>query len=252
MPQVWSSSETFFFKKGEIGCLLLHAGTGTPAVMKPMGKFLAENDISALGVRLKGYGTSLDDWLKSNHLDWIASAEEGLRQLERDCKTVFISGLSMGGSLALYIACKYQETIAGVIPICAPVGPSFLKNFRQRFLPLVKENIPHPNFSATDIRDKNVKPGGYDCHYPSLNLEWAELVEKASSGLHTIQCPALIIQAKNDHVVDPKTADWIYENIGSIHKEIYWLENSYHMATIDVDRKVVFRKAVEFIDRFIR
>ncbi|MBW2609633.1 MAG: alpha/beta fold hydrolase [Deltaproteobacteria bacterium] len=252
MEQVWSGAETFFYKKGKIGCLLLHGGTGTPAVMKPIGKFLAENDISALGVKLKGYGTSLDDWLKSNHLDWIASAEEGLGQLERDCENVFVSGLSMGASLALYLAGKHQKTVAGVISICAPAGPHFLKGFRDKFLPLAKENKPQANFSATDIKDENVKPGGYDCHYPSLNLEWAELVEKANLGLSAIQCPALIIQAKNDHVVDPKTGEWIYNNIGSKQKDLCWLDNSFHMAVIDVDKEIVFQKAVAFVYQVIK
>jgi len=247
MVEVWRGSETFFIKKGKTGCLLLHGGTGTPAVVRPMGEFLARNGISALGVRLRGYATSVEEWLKTDHSDWVASAEEALHDLERDCKSVFVSGLSMGGSLALYLASKHQTRIAGVIPICAPAGPSFLNGFREKFAPLAEDNIPQPNYSATDIREKNVTPGGYDCHYPSLNLEWAKLVEKTNRGLHAIQCPALIVQAENDHVVDPKTAEWIYANIGSKRKEILWLKNSYHMATIDVDREQVYREAVDFI-----
>ena len=99
----------------------------------------------------------------------------------------------------------------------------------------------------SDVRAAQLGEVCHDCHYPSLNLEWAKLVKKANLGLSRIQCPALIIQARNDHVVDPKTAEWIYENIGSKQKEICWLENSYHMATIDVDKEIVFGKVVEFI-----
>jgi carboxylesterase len=155
----------------------------------------------------------------------------------------------MGASLALLLAGKHKGLIAGAIPICAPLGPDFLEGFRGKFLPLVQENIPQPNYSATDIKDKSVKPGGYDCHYPSLNVEWANLVEKANLALPGIQCPVVIFQAKNDHVIDPNTAHWIYENIGSKQKEIFWLENSYHMATIDVDKEKVFNKAVEFMSQ---
>ena len=247
MVQVLSGAESFCFKQGEMGCLLVHGGTGTPAVMKKMGKYLAENGISSFGVRLKGFGTSVDDWLKTNHLDWIVSAEDALKELEKDCKRIFISGLSMGASLALVLAGKHKGSIAGAIPICAPLGPYFLEEFRGKFLPLAEENIPQPNYSATDIKDKNAKPGGYDCHYPSLNVEWASLVEKANSVVPSIQCPVLIILARNDHVIDPNTAQWIHENIGAKQKELFWLENSYHMATIDVDKEKLFNKAVEFI-----
>jgi carboxylesterase len=249
MVQVLSGAESFFFKHGEVGCLLVHGGTGTPAVMKKMGKYLAENGISSFGVRLKGFGTSVDDWLKTNHLDWIVSAEDALKELEKDCKSIFVSGLSMGASLALFLAGKHQSLITGAISICAPLGPYFLEEFRSHFIPLAEKNIAQPNYSATDIKDKNVKPGGYDCHYPSLNIEWASLVEKANSVLPSIQCPVLIIQARNDHVIDPNTAQWIHENIGAKQKELFWLENSYHMATIDVDKEKVFSKAVEFISQ---
>lgn len=250
MVEVWTDAETFSYNKGEVGCLLLHGGTGTPAVMRPMGQFFSESNISALGARLKGFGTSPENWLKTTHLDWILSAEKALETLKEECKTIFIAGLSMGGTLALYLAYKHQNNIDGVISICSPAGPSFLKNFTERFLPLVKENRPQPNFSATDIKDENVKPGGYDCHYPSLNLEWAKVVEKANLGLPSILCPALIIEAKNDHVVDPKTAEWIFQNIGSKQKELCWLDNSYHMATIDVDKEIVFKRAIKFISAF--
>lgn len=250
MVKVLSGAESFLFKKGEVGCVLIHGGTGTPAVMKKMGKYLADNDISSFGVRLKGFGTSVDDWLTTNHLDWISSAEDALKELEKECKKVFVSGLSMGASLALFLADKQKTLIAGAISICAPLGPYFLEEFRGHFLPLAEKNIAQPNYSATDIKDKNAKPGGYDCHYPSLNLEWANLVEKANDAIPNIQCPVLIIQARNDHVIDPNTAQWIHENIGSKEKELFWLENSYHMATIDVDKEKVFYKTVEFISRF--
>jgi len=247
MVQVRPGAESFFLKRGDIGCLLLHGGTGTPEVMRSMGEFLTEKGISALGKRLKGFGTSLEDWLKTTHLDWISSAEEGINELESYCENIFVAGLSMGGALTLYLAGKHQNRFAGIIPICAPAGPSFLRGFRENFQPLAEENAPQPNESARDIKDENVKHGGYDYFYPSLFLEWADLVENANSVIHAVQCPALIIEAKIDHVVDPKTAEWIYGHIGSDQKKLLWLENSYHMATIDVDKEIVFRKVVEFI-----
>ena len=248
MENVWKGAEAFFINKGSTGCVLFHGGTGTPAVMRAMADYLADNGISVLGTRLKGFGTSEEEGVKRKHLDWIRSAEDGVEELQRHCQKVLIGGLSMGGSLALLLAGNLGETISGVICICAPAGPVFLESFRKRFAPLCKDNLPLVNFTATDIRDKKVKAIGYEHHYPSLNLEWAKIVEKSNRSLPIVTCPALIVQAKNDHVIDPATADWIYENVGSKKKEIFWLENSYHMATIDVDREKLFRRAVGFIN----
>jgi len=249
MTEARKGAETFFIGKGKLGCLLIHGGTGTPAVMKPMGEYLATEGISVLGIRLKGFGTSEQEWLETKHADWINSAEEGVEELRRHCEKAFLAGLSMGGSLALYLAAKHRKDICGVISICAPAGPQFLDNFRKRFAPLSRENLPQANFTATDIKDKNVTAGGYEHHYPILNLEWAKVVEKSNRGIKSIICPALIIQAKNDHVIDPQTAEWIYQNIGSKKKEIVWLENSYHMATIDVDKSTVFSRSADFIGK---
>jgi len=219
--------------------------------MSPMGDYLAKKKISTLGKRLKGYGTSVEDWLQTRHLDWIASAVEGLEELRVHCTKTYVAGLSMGGALALLLSILPESNlhIEGVISICPPAGPKFLETFRSAFLPLAEANNAQPNYSAKDIKAENTEQDGYDCHYPSLNLEWAKLIEKMNNGLSTIQCPVLIIEAKNDHVVDPQTAEWIYDNIGSKDKKIIWLQNSYHMATIDVDSDIVFEETAKFITR---
>ena len=239
--------EAFYFKHGNVGCLLIHGGTGTPSAMRPLGEFLAKGGISALGPLLKGFGETPEEWLKTTHRDWISTAEEGLRTLKRDCEKVFVSGLSMGGTLSLYLAGKFKEIVSGVIPICAPYGNRFLESFRGRFIPLLKENLPMPNFSATDVRAKGERQVGYQVTFPSTNLEWAKIVEAASGLDPGIQCPALIVQARNDHVIDPSGSQELYEKIGSKKKELFWLENSYHMATIDVDKEILYQKILTFI-----
>jgi carboxylesterase len=244
---VLSGGEAFYFQGERVGCLLIHGGTGTPSAVRPLGEFLAKEGISALGPLLKGFGETPEEWLKTTHQEWIASAEEGLRLLKKDCQKVFVCGLSMGGTLSLYLAGKYREEISGVIPICAPYGKRFLEPFRARFLPLLKENQPMPNFSATDVKDQEARQVGYQVTFPSTNLEWAKIVEAASGLVCDIRCPALIIQAKNDHVIDPSGSQELYEKIGSKGKELFWLENSYHMATIDVDKEILYQKILTFI-----
>jgi carboxylesterase len=246
---VFRGGEAFYFKGGKVGCLLIHGGTGTPSAVRPLGEFLARNEISALGPLLKGFGETLEEWVKTAHEDWISSAEDGLKTLRKDCEKVFVSGLSMGGTLSLYLAAKYREEVSGVIPICAPYGNRFLEPFRIRFFPLLKENLPVPNFSATDLKAQGIRQVGYEMTFPSTNLEWAKIVEAASGLVSDIRCPALIVQARNDHVIDPSGSQDLYERIGASNKELFWLEHSYHMATIDVDREILYQKILTFIQK---
>ena len=78
----------------------------------------------------------------------------------------------------------------------------------------------------------------------------AELVKgiyKVAKNLRKIECPTLIIQSKLDKTVQPRSAQYIYDNISSKDKKLYWLEKSGHVATLDIEREQVFSWIYEFI-----
>jgi carboxylesterase len=64
-----------------------------------------------------------------------------------------------------------------------------------------------------------------------------------------INAPIVIVQARDDHTVHPENANVIYNEIASADKEIMWVDNSYHVVTVDYDKKKVFEKAYEFIKK---
>ena len=49
-------------------------------------------------------------------------------------------------------------------------------------------------------------------------------------------------------VPEPVNAETIMANLGSKNKELLWLENSYHVATLDNDAELIFEKAAKFIE----
>lgn len=53
--------EPFAFAGGPIGVLLVHGFTGAPQEMRGLGRFLAENGMTVLGIRLPGHGTRPED-----------------------------------------------------------------------------------------------------------------------------------------------------------------------------------------------
>ncbi|SIE33316.1 Thermostable monoacylglycerol lipase [Mycobacteroides abscessus subsp. abscessus] len=58
---------------------------------------------------------------QTQYSDWIASIEEGFQWLKERCDDIFVTGLSMGGTLTLYMAEKHSE-IKAIIPINAPAS----------------------------------------------------------------------------------------------------------------------------------
>ena len=65
--------------------------------------------------------------------------------------------------------------------------------------------------------------------------------------LGRITCPALVIQSRDDHVVKPANARLIASSLGSGRVELLWLDNSYHVATLDHDAGLIAERTVGFI-----
>ena len=237
-------AEPFVFPGGEVGCLLVHGFTGNPSSMRPMGEYLADQGFTVVGPRLKGHGTRVEDMFDNTYEDWIVSAETGLDEIRRRCRTVFVAGLSMGATLALHLACTHPDTVKGVVSIC---GPVFMKDFRLFFMPLIRPFVKTIPGVGSDIKDHAVTELAYERMPLSALGELLKLCRLVKEELPQIKQPALIFESREDHVVHPSNAPYILEHIGSAEKELIWLENSYHVATLDFDKELIFEKTAQFM-----
>lgn len=240
-------AEPFVFPGGDVGCLLVHGFTGNPSSMRPMGEYLFERGFTAVGPRLKGHGTRVEDMLDNTYGDWIASAEAGLEEIRSKCKTVFVAGLSMGATLALHLACNHPDAVKGVVSVC---GPVFMKDPRLLFLPLLRlfaKTIPG---IGSDIKDPAVAELSYERMPLAALGELLKLCRLVKGELPRIGQPALVFESREDHVVHPANAVYILEHIGSAEKELIWLDNSYHVATLDLDKELIFEKTAHFMRQY--
>ena len=71
-PRIIPTAEPFFFPGDRTGCLLVHGFTGTPKEMRWLGEYLADLGFSALGVRLVGHATQVEDLIRTCWRDWLA------------------------------------------------------------------------------------------------------------------------------------------------------------------------------------
>lgn len=77
--------------------------------------------------------------------------------------------------------------------------------------------------------------------------ELLKLVDEVRPDLPLVTCPVLIIASRHDRVVSAKNAHRILAALSSTEKELFWVERSNHMITLDYDKELVFQRAVEFI-----
>lgn len=57
----------------------------------------------------------------------------------------------------------------------------------------------------------------------------------------------MVMQSREDHVVKPANGPLIVSAVGSKSVELLWLEDSYHVATIDNDKQLIAQRAIAFI-----
>ena len=237
---ILQGAEPFYAEGNNVGILVSHGFTGSPQSMRSLYEAYAAEGYTVCGPLLKGHGTHYEDMENTTYEDWVHSIEEAYQWLQARCDTIFVTGLSMGGTLTLYMAANYPE-VQGIILINAAVvlpGMEATRHITDRqFLDgigsdIKKHGVTELAYAKTPVRSIN---------------ELLNLTENVRKQLYKITCPTLIFVSDEDHVVPPYNSQIIADGIQTIEKEICRLENSYHVATLDHDRDVISNKTIAFI-----
>jgi len=247
MNRILPGAEPFLFPRGRTGCLLLHGFTAAPHEMVRLGADLANHGYTALGPRLAGHGTSLDDLARTRWPDWLASAQDGLELLRGMCDRIVVMGMSMGGLLAVLLAA--DQPPAGLVLMSTPI--TLLQSPLRRWLKLLSLIVPRVRKGTPDWYDPSVNAErvAYPAYSTRAAAEVQELITRARSTLALVTAPTLIIHSRNDTFVVPANADLLLPWLGTKDKKLVMVEGSNHLITLDAARQQVFKAAQAFIRR---
>ncbi len=243
-PEVLKGAEPFYAEGGRTGVLVSHGYTGSPQSMRYLAEGLARAGCTVALPCLKGHGTTPADMATSTASDWIADLNKALTWLKERCDALFMTGLSMGGTLTLYMAGQYPDLFKGIIPINAAV---FLNNPDMASLAYMIGAPAEVPGVGGDIKAPGITELAYSVVPVPTIKEIMALAKVTDEMLPRITCPALIITSRDDHVVPPANAEYILERIASQEKRLLWLENSYHVATLDNDKDLIVQESVAFL-----
>ncbi len=239
-------SEPFSFTGNvDKGVLLVHGFTSTPDSLRYLGQRFREAGYHVECPRLPGHCTVWQDIEKVTWRDWIAAEEEALSKLESRASKVYVMGLSLGGVISLYLVENHPELRALSI-----VNHSLFMGNPAVFLAPVLKYILHATVAiASDIKDPTQKEIAYD-KTPVFGVhEMTKLNKLTKKGLSGIDKPAIIFKSREDHLLPTKNAPYTYDRIASKDKELVWLDNSYHVATMDYDKDLLFEKSYALFER---
>ena len=242
MP-VLPGAEPIDLPGGPVGVLLSHGFTGTPQSMRPWAEHLAAAGFTVSAPRLPGHGTRWQDMNKTRFSDWYGEVERCFDDLRGRCDTVFAMGLSMGGTLVLRLAEQRPDQVAGLVLVNPSVAS---QDKRLALLPVLKHLVPAFPGIGSDVK----KPGVTEQCYAKVPLKALASLREGWKHVHDdlgrITSPVLVYRSREDHVVEPLSAQLLLDGISAPIEERV-LEDSYHVATLDNDAPTIFAGSVDFI-----
>ena len=204
------SPAPFLLEGSRSGVLLLHGFTSTPQSVRYVGHQLhALSGVTVMAPLLAGHGTTPEDFAQTGFRDWLKSAEDALEALSARCTTVCVAGLSLGGTIALNLSIR----------------------------PGIGSDIKNPGYKETC----------YDRIPNAVAQERYVLATATGQMLPLLEKPLLILQSRIDHIVSPENGKRIEGAVASRSITFCWLENSYHVATLDNDRDLIVQELTNFL-----
>lgn len=229
-----------------VGVLAVHGFTGSPATLTPLTDALvaAGHDVSA--PLLPGHGTVVTDMNDVTYEDWRSCVAGALDALVSSSSQVVVVGQSMGAALVADVL-SGRSDVAGAVFVNPAVVP-----FDPEMLTIVDATIEAGETilpgGRSDIADPDVPDGHSYSDTPLLPFRTlASALVDLQECLGAITCPALIMTATNDHVVDPSASDHLAAALGSPSVERVTLDRSFHVATLDYDKQLVIDRTIDFI-----
>jgi carboxylesterase len=226
------------------GALVLHGFTGNPQSMRGLALALADAGLTVELPLLPGHGTDVADMVPTRWADWSAAAEVAYLELASRCESVVVVGLSMGGSLSVWLAERHPEiaALALVNPLIVPPDSDTLG--------FIAAMIEGGDELAPGVGSDIAQEGVAESAYAELPLRAAQSlfdgVAEVEAGLGSVTCPVLLFSSVNDHVVAPISGDRLAEAVSGPVERIV-LERSFHVATLDYDKDEIEVRTVEFV-----
>jgi carboxylesterase len=238
-----NDAEPYAADGGEIGAVLCHGLTGMPGSMRPWGEALAAAGLTVRVPRLPGHGTTWQDANRVTWQDWYATLEGAVDEVRARCASTFVMGLSMGGTLTIRLAEERGSDIAGVVLVNASL---FTTRKDAKLLPLLRRFVPSLPPIGSDIKKPGVTEPAYNKLPVKAAWQLSELWKLANADLAKLTQPMLVITSRDDHVVEPANSERLMSGASSADKRQVWLENSYHVATLDNDLPRIVEESLAF------
>ncbi|MFF2287681.1 alpha/beta hydrolase [Peribacillus butanolivorans] len=236
--------QPFTFEGGKRAVLLLHGFTGNSADVRMLGRYLEKQGYTCHAPHYKGHGVPPEELVKTGPSDWwkdVMMAYDFLKS--KGHEEIAVAGLSLGGVFSLKLG--YTVPIKGIVSMCAPMYIKSEEMMYKGVLEYAREFKKYEGKTQEQIEQEMDR----FADKPMNTLKaLQELITDVREHVDHIYTPTFVVQGRHDDVINPKSADIIYEAIESPVKQIKWYEESGHVITLDKERNQLHEDVFEFLE----
>ncbi len=236
---------SFTFEGGERAVLLLHGFTGTTADVRMLGRYLQKQGYTCHAPLYDGHGVPPEELLQTGPEDWWGNVRKGYEFLqENGYDEIAVAGLSLGGVFSLKIG--YTLPIKGIVTMCAPMLAKTEESMYSNIITYAENYKQLERKTAEVIRHEMAH---FKEQPTTIPKELAALFSEVENRLEDITTPLLVVQARKDEVIDPNSAQIIYERTASTEKALKWYEQSTHVITLGDEKEQLHEEVEQFLEK---
>ncbi|OCA89120.1 alpha/beta hydrolase [Pseudobacillus wudalianchiensis] len=235
----------FTFEAGKRAVLLLHGFTGNSSDVRMLGRFLQKKGYTSHAPHYKGHGVPPEELVHTGPQDWWQDVMDGYEHLKSLGHTeIAVAGLSLGGVFSLKLG--YTVPVKGIVTMCAPM---YIKSEQVMYQGVIDYARQFKKFEgkSEEVIEQEIEAFKKT---PMNTLKALQnLISDVRNNIDMIYAPAFIVQARHDEMINPESANIIYNEIESTMKEIKWYEESGHVITIDKEKEQLHEDIYAFLER---
>lgn len=248
-----------------VGVLLLHGISGSPMEFRYLETHLRSQGVVIACPDIDGLALGKCQSADVRWQAWSAGVRQAYDALAARCSSVFVGGLSAGALLALDLAATKPDRLAGLL-LLAPtfVADGWAIPPTLRLFSLVQARWLARHFWFTErepfgIKDPRIRAlalkafedaGGNSTFRVNglLLLEHRRLARAVKRVLADIELPSLVVHPREDDQSDLANSFLLQRRMKGVVETVV-LDDSYHVVTLDLQRRVVAEAVSHFIER---
>lgn len=235
--------ENFYFKKdsGKSAALLLHGFTGNTSDVRQLGRFFEKKGMTAYSFNYEGHAEHPKNITKSSPYIWYKQAVDAYDFLKGEgYEDIFVVGVSIGGVLALNLS--LDRDVTGVATVCSPMYLKDSETLYGQFTQYAEKYLRMFEKLTPDQIDKELEKLEMTDTFEDIRT----FIKMVKGKLEDILIPTFVAQGEKDEVINPDSANIIFDNIGTEEKELEWYKDGGHVLTIDQAKGELFEDIYRF------